>query len=139
MTTTTTKSKRSSDTTGDALLVLPGRIIAGNIVKWRCPVCRRKMNRSSCKKAQIQMDHVKACSTGGGAEGNLAPMCGSCNASKRDRDLAEWLPARMLKLGRSETITGARRAATNTLRKIEGIRDELTASLIEAGIWENGQ
>lgn len=43
----------------------------------------------------LQLDHVVPLARGGRHSiGNLTPACRSCNSSKRDRLLCEWLPSR---------------------------------------------
>lgn len=47
-----------------------------------------------CDKPSETWDHVVPVKKGGRTEpGNILPACNSCNSSKRDRDLDEWLKA----------------------------------------------
>jgi len=126
---------RDYTTTGTDLLSDEGRKVAFKIVDGRCPVCCRRMSRHGDKRTQLTLDHVVAHNNGGGAQGNLVPLCGSCNSSKRDADLDAWLPARLVKTGRATTIRGARRVAKRISAEVEEIRAELEARLREKGIW----
>ena len=46
------------------------------------------------KKKPLEQDHFIPLSKGGGyTHNNIIPACGSCNASKRDRDFKEWYPS----------------------------------------------
>lgn len=127
---------RTSDTTGDALLSRPGRLIAGKLVGWRCPVCARKINSGGCKKTGLQMDHLHPCSQGGGAQGNLIVLCGSCNASKKDStDLVEWLTARLKTVSGAKTTRGSRKLAPVVADQLTTLRDQITDALTKEGIW----
>ena len=45
-----------------------------------------------CASAATSVDHVRPLTQGGWEhESNLVPACGSCNSSKRDRLLTEWV------------------------------------------------
>lgn len=61
-----------------------------------------ELKRSSCgvcvwcgRRRRLTLDHIAPISCGGehGVE-NLAPVCGSCNSSKRDQVLIVWLARR---------------------------------------------
>jgi 5-methylcytosine-specific restriction endonuclease McrA len=133
---TTATTKRSNETTGDALLSRKGRMIAHSLVAGRCPICGRKISvQCADRRKRLEIDHYVAHAAGGSRHGNLIAMCGSCNASKGASAISEWLPGRLLRLNLASTLRGARRSTTLRLRKLEALRDELTAALIAAGIW----
>jgi 5-methylcytosine-specific restriction endonuclease McrA len=130
------RTSRKSDTTGDALLSRPGRLIAGMLVGWTCPVCQRRMNSGASKRTGLQMDHLHPCSQGGGAVGNLIPLCGSCNASKRDAtDLVGWLTTRLASVAGAKTTRGSKVLAPIVADQLTTLRDRLTATLTAEGIW----
>lgn len=57
---------------------------------YRCAYCRREFDQSS-RAASLTFDHVVPLARSGRHEvANLRPACWSCNASKKDRLLAEW-------------------------------------------------
>lgn len=129
---------RSTKTTGSDLLVDEGRIIAGQLVGWRCPCCNKRIDRSACKRTQIQMDHWRPCALGGDAvvEGNLIPLCGMCNAVKNDRvDHLGWIADAITAATGAKTTLGGQRKAPRVLARLLETRDALTAALKEAGIW----
>lgn len=60
----------------------------------RCFYCREQAN--------LTMDHVVPLSRGGAHSiGNILPACLSCNSSKRDRLIVEWIRIRPAQLPRS--------------------------------------
>lgn len=64
----------------------------------------RKLKSSPCVNCgsmdRIEEDHIIPVSRGGRhSEGNLQPMCRSCNASKQDKFMVEW---RMLQMKQKE-------------------------------------
>lgn len=127
---------RDWTTTGEDLLSDAGRRVAWHLAEGRCPVCDRRFYVGCAdRKTNLTMDHVVAHANGGGCEGNLIPLCGSCNSSKRHTPLDEWLPARLLKIGRARSARGAARATTNALARLEQLRADLTTALIAEGIW----
>lgn len=57
---------------------------------YRCAYCRRAFDQSR-RGTSLTFDHVVPLARGGRHEvANLRPACWSCNASKKDRPLAEW-------------------------------------------------
>lgn len=134
--TNTTTTARHYTTTGDALLSRKGRRIGFALVGGRCPVCRSRMAFDGDKKTGLTYDHVTAHAAGGGAEGNLVPMCASCNSSKRDRDLSEWLPGRLVATGVASSPRGAARVAPRTEAALTDLAAKLHDELAAAGIWE---
>ena len=55
-----------------------------NLYSSECVVCGSREN--------IQMDHIVPITRGGThSEGNLQPLCRSCNSSKKDKTMTEWL------------------------------------------------
>lgn len=133
--TTTAQTARPADTTGDALLSRAGRLMGYFLVGKRCPVCRQRLTFDGDKKTGCTYDHVVPYAKGGAVVGNLIPMCASCNSSKQDTDLEEWLPGRLVDTEVASTTRGAKRMVKAELKKIEDIRAELTAALIDADIW----
>jgi len=59
----------------------------------RCPVCRVPFYRGPARQAdQLTWDHVVSLKRGGrDDDGNLLPLCRSCNGAKAERSFQEWL------------------------------------------------
>lgn len=109
--TSATKIKRTN--TGDALADYPERMALGRLVSWRCPVCGRKMVVSGRNGRTLTVDHIVADNCGGSDDvENFLPLCGSCNSSKSNLDLAEWLVGRLMDVRKlKRTKTGHKHAA----------------------------
>lgn len=137
MATKTATYTRPSGSTGDDLLSRRGRAIAAIMVGRRCPVCGRRFARG--KKSEMQIDHLIPCSNGGHQDlrNNIAPLCGSCNASKCDSDLHEWLLVRAPKVGatKAQTPEGIARAAHKIAGEMLAISARLTRALDEQDAW----
>jgi len=126
---------RAKNSTGTALLDDDGRMVAWKICEGRCPVCNRRFHRLCAdRREQMTIDHVVA-SSKGGHNFQIVPMCGTCNFSKGDTDLATWLPAYLIRIKRASTIVGARRVTKKLIVRLVELQDELTSALQEAGIW----
>lgn len=101
--------------TGANLASRPERLAMGRLVGWACPVCSRRINSSGCSKRGLQVDHLHAHALGGSDEpGNLIPLCGQCNAAKRDHELTEGLAYAVRAATRLKTLNGARDRVAHT-------------------------
>lgn len=99
--------------TGSNLATDPERLELGRLVDWRCPCCNARMSSNGAEDHGLTVDHVLAHIRGGSdLPGNLIPLCASCNSSKRDELLEEWLPKRMCAIhGKKRLSTGIKYAA----------------------------
>lgn len=112
---------RAANTTGTDIASDPARIQIGRLVKWRCPICGRKMARGTrCKRSEFQVDHLDPCAQGGAnLPGNFIPMCGSCNATKNGHPALEGIALAILKTGAVRTLDGATARARRIMPRLE--------------------
>jgi 5-methylcytosine-specific restriction endonuclease McrA len=134
-TTATTTYKRPSNSTGTALLSDRGRAVAAIFVGRRCPCCLKRFGRG--KRHEMQIDHLIPCAQGGhDLDANLIPLCGRCNASKRDRDIITWLATWGARVGRTtaKTRPGRERAAHKIAEGLRALAIELDDELRRQGV-----
>ena len=125
---------RGNDTTGTSLLSDDGRKIAAQLAGGRCPVCRKRMVLwGADRKSALTIDHVHAHANGGGVEGNLIPLCGTCNSSKQDTPLKPWLKKRLAEVRNVSRVMGD--TVARKVAEVEALRDQLTNALIDEGVW----
>lgn len=131
----TMTAQRDYTTTGEELLSTEGRKVAFRSCGGRCPCCGKQVSRHGRKADQLTVDHLQA-HANGGSNGidNMVILCGSCNSSKGDSNLSDWLPARILKLRRVKSIRGARTAAKRWEQRILASSEQLAADLRDAGV-----
>jgi len=125
---------RAHDTHGEALLGRAGRLIGYKMVDRRCPVCRKRMSFTGCKRDGVSYDHIIPCAIGGEND-QLLPLCGQCNSSKGAELLENWLPTYLVRIGLAKSMRSSKPMTRKLIPQLHAVSDALKSALIEAGIW----